>query len=161
MSKVPYTNNTSRHMNVGGKLIAPGDTREVDQRDVPGFKQAAKPAPAERDQVRELLEKGVKAIVSELPNLTDAQLIALADGEKAGKDRKSLLEAIAAEQLGRAQHEETQILDLPKDQLLAAIKDPNKVTNEDLEQLFQAEEAGQNREEILEAIDEEEARRAT
>lgn len=158
--KIAYTNTKPHPVHIGSKIIMPNETREVDSTLVPDY-QAPEPAvAAATDDVAVLLEKPVKEILPELTTLTDSALHALEAAEKGGKGRKGLLEAIATELLARANQGEVQILDLPLEQLLEAIKDPVRVPDAELALLYQAEENGQVREDVLEAISEEEARRA-
>jgi len=102
---VPVKNNTAMTMHVAGVLIAPGETRHLPRVHVPAnllprTTPAAVPAPS--DPVLELLDDSVKDIVGRLPELDDEQLAAVKAAEVDGKTRKSLMDAIAQEELRRA-----------------------------------------------------------
>lgn len=105
-------NPTASPLFIGGKLIPPGEGRDIDVRLLPPEHQDAPPtaqepaAPAPVDLValvKDLHAKPVKDIVAELPTL-DAQVFALlaqAESEHA-KPRTSLLAALDAERIRRA-----------------------------------------------------------
>lgn len=103
--KVPYTNETTKFMHVGGVTIPPGATRDVDASLLPGPKpQAEEPAkPVMPDAIAELLKKKVGDVTAALAGLSDDDLAKAGEQEQAGRNRKSVVEAIAAEQLRRAQ----------------------------------------------------------
>ncbi len=105
-------NTTASPLFIGGKLIPPGEGRDIDVRLLPPERQDAPPtaqepaAPALVDLValvKDLHAKPVKDIVAELPTL-DAQVFALlaqAEAEHA-KPRTSLMAALDAERIRRA-----------------------------------------------------------
>lgn len=105
MKLIPYHNAGRHAVHIGSKAIPPGETREVDATLVPGYRAA----PVEADApppVTALLDGSAKDIVGALADLSDADLATLADVEAEGKSRKTVLEAITAIQLGRAQKAE-------------------------------------------------------
>lgn len=95
-------------MFVAGLMIPPGEGRDVPLLYLPAELQDA-PAPAPtpsgptpEELAAELLKKPVKDVAAELPTLSDEALALLAalEGE-AAHPRKTLLEAVAAEELKR------------------------------------------------------------
>jgi len=102
--KIPYTNTTAKFVHVGGVMIPPGDTREIDERLHPDYRQPA--PPAEEDPVSELaliLAGSVATILAGFDALADEELAELRALEAgAGKPRTSLLKAIDEEALRRA-----------------------------------------------------------
>lgn len=105
MSKVWYTNETNKFLHIGSVTIPPNETREVDESLLPGQKPKAEEAktPVPPDAIAELLKKKVADVVAALHELSDDDLTKAAEQEQAGQNRKSVVEAIAAEQLRRAQ----------------------------------------------------------
>ena len=101
-------NNTDQAIFVGGKMIPPGDGREVDEDGLPPLEdEVAKKEPELPDpdaNLRELLTASVKNIVPALADLGDETLASLAriEGESA-TPRKGVLSAIGELQLLRAQ----------------------------------------------------------
>ena len=108
MGRVIYTNNSDRIVYIGGRSVFPGSAREVDERDVPGFRAPSPVAdePAAADPVRvcaeELLALPVAAIRAELGGVDLPTLTAMAECERNGRNRRTLLQAIEAERLRRA-----------------------------------------------------------
>ncbi len=104
MAKVAYTNNEKTVAHIDGKALAPGDTREVDETQIPTYKAKAPAQESNEDPVLALLDikGGVKNIVPELPGLSDADLARLKQAEDDGKTRDGLMKAIAVEELKRA-----------------------------------------------------------
>lgn len=104
MKKIPFTNDTPRFMHVGGVMIPPGDTREVDERLHPDYRPPA--APAAEAPVSELavvLAGSVATIVAGFDALADEELAELRAMEAAMvKPRATLLKAIDEEMLERA-----------------------------------------------------------
>ncbi len=119
MGMVPYTNESAKFEHLGGTTIPPGDTRMVDETLVPGYEPAGdKPAGAAeggasddgKDEQEKLLAAitamlalNVPDIQAKLPELSDKELDALelAESGSEGKNRTTLLQAIATETLGR------------------------------------------------------------
>lgn len=105
--KVPYTNHSDVYVFIGGVMIPPGDTREVDGRLMPGYGLPGEPgekgdAPVAADPLVSILAGPVKGILAGLDALSDdevEQLIALENGSD--KPRSSLLEGLYAELLRR------------------------------------------------------------
>ncbi len=106
MKEIPVTNTTNANLHIGGKVIIPGETRMVDERIVPDSlktkEQNAGDAEEPRDPIHGLLEGTVVEITAALAGLSTEELAQLHDAEVAGKNRKGVLEAIAADQLRRA-----------------------------------------------------------
>lgn len=98
-------------MFVAGRMIAPGEGRDFDERDLPGELRDAPPAPAPEapegpsvdEQLEPVLAQSVKEITSLLGSMTHEALDRLADMERGREHpRKTLLEAIADEAIRRA-----------------------------------------------------------
>lgn len=93
---------------VGGKMIAPGEGRDIDERDLPPELRDAPvveeaPEPSLDDELAALLKGSVKEVTATLPALTHEGLDRLAELERGHEHpRKTLLEAIADEVLRRA-----------------------------------------------------------
>lgn len=91
MNKVPFTNTgTTPVYSSDGKLVPPGETRMVDQ-------LAPPPAPEgtpEPEPLLGLLDNNIAEIVPHLANLDRTALDTLMAAERAGKTRKTLIEAI-------------------------------------------------------------------
>lgn len=118
MSPIPVENKTEMPMYVGSTMILPGETRHFEEHQVPAHLRpaattAAPEVPAEDPAdvaVRELLEHTVAEVAVLIqerkgdgqPTLSDDDLARLKAAEEAGKARKSLLAAIAEEELRRA-----------------------------------------------------------
>lgn len=104
MKTVPYTNNTENTVHIGSATIPAGETRDVDPSLLPDFKPEKEEGEVELppDHLTDLLAGNVGDAVKALPDLSDEDLQELAAKEAAGKARKSLAEAIAAETLRRA-----------------------------------------------------------
>lgn len=101
-------NNGPHTIYVGGKMIAPGENRDIDERDLPsehrGLAVAVEEAaPGLDDLVNELRAKSVKDITDELAGLTPEALDRLAELEQGDPiPRKTLLTALGDEHLRRA-----------------------------------------------------------
>lgn len=103
MNKVSYTNETSNFKHVGGVTIPPGETRDVDPSLLPGFEPEGKaPEAPPVDPIADLLKNNVKDISAELVHLSDEDLAHATSLEQDGQKRKSLIEAMTAENLRRA-----------------------------------------------------------
>lgn len=104
------TNDGPNTIYIGGKLIAPGEGREVDEMLAPpdqGGPAATMddpdPEPTLDDMVAELSAKSVKDITAELPGLTQEALERLSEIEQANPSpRKTLLAALGDEHIRRA-----------------------------------------------------------
>jgi hypothetical protein len=107
---VQYIENTGRNvMFVGGKLIPPGEGRHIDVADTAPELSDARPAPVAAagptlaQLIADMLKGNVKSVAAHLPQLTGEALDLVVTIEGAdGTPRKSLLDAVAAEQLKRA-----------------------------------------------------------
>lgn len=102
-------NTTASPMFVGGKLIPPGTGRDIDEALLPPERQMAPevdvgaPEPTLHALVLELHAKSVKDIAAELPELKQEALeMLLAAEQESAKPRVSLVAAIEAERLHRA-----------------------------------------------------------
>lgn len=110
MGKTFLFNDTNAPKIMGGKWVPAGEGREVDDTCMPAGEGPA-PAAAEGAPVgdldanlRAMLEPGVKQIVPLLADASDETLAGLARLENATEaPRKTLLAAIAEQQLNRAQ----------------------------------------------------------
>lgn len=107
MSHIPYTNDRDQIRYVGGHLVRPKETVIMDARHVPQHMRPAPPPPEEElppDPMAELRKGNVRGITAMLPELSTEQLAALEVLEQeADNTRTTLLEAIEAERLKRAQ----------------------------------------------------------
>lgn len=105
-----YIENTSDSpLFVGGRMIQPGEGRDIDLRFLPPehrdlATESAEPAELTLDQLLEAVRlKGVKAITEELPGFKQEALERLYELESlADAPRKTLLSAIDVEKLRRA-----------------------------------------------------------
>jgi hypothetical protein len=105
-----YVENTGRNVIfVGGKMIPPGEGRDVDEGLLPAELRDPAPAPAGpvepsmAELLAELLKGNVKAVVAELPGLSADALAMVEQIEGSdGSPRKTVLEAVRDEQLKRA-----------------------------------------------------------
>lgn len=105
MKKIPYTNETDKYITVGTVTIPPGQTRDVEETLHPDYHAVqVEPVTAPpADLLAALLAGTVAAIVAALPGLTQADLAELVERENASeKPRKTLLDAIAEQQLAKA-----------------------------------------------------------
>lgn len=102
------TNDGAEIIYVGGKMIPPGEGRDIEEallppehRDAPTAQQDAPPSLDE--MLAELLHKPVKELIDGLGGMTQEALerMETLEGESK-KSRKTLLEAIAAEKMARA-----------------------------------------------------------
>lgn len=101
-------NNTPNTIYVGGRMIAPGEGRDIDERDLPPEHREApvvvvEAGPSLDDELAALLKGSVKEVAGTLGALTHEALDRLADIESGyTHPRKTLLEAIADEKIRRA-----------------------------------------------------------
>lgn len=101
--KIPHTNDTPNFQHVGGVTIPPGETRDVDPSLLPNWVPLDTGTPVEQeDHIAELLKGSVKAVIAEFESMFDEELEHMAMLEADGQNRKSMVEAIVAEQLRRA-----------------------------------------------------------
>lgn len=106
-----YVENTGRNvMFVGGKMIPPGEGREVDERLLPPELRDPAPAtaapvePSMAELLQKLLKGNAKSVVAALPDLSADALAMVEQIEGSdGSSRKTVVEAVRAEQLKRAQ----------------------------------------------------------
>lgn len=102
-------NSTAEVIYVGGKMIAPGEGRDIEMDQLPAEHQdapaeAAPDAPSLDDDLQELRAASVKAISEKLSALTQEGLERLGELEAAADaPRKTLIEAIEAEKMDRAE----------------------------------------------------------
>ncbi|TCS35791.1 hypothetical protein EDC30_10990 [Paucimonas lemoignei] len=103
-SSVPYTNETKNFQHIGAVTVPPGETRDVDPTLLAGYQPDAElqSETVQLDPVAELLKESVSAVTAKLAELSDDDLAKISTLETEGKNRKSLVEAIAAETLRRA-----------------------------------------------------------
>lgn len=102
MSKAHYHNTSESPVYIGGVMIPPGASREVNARLVPGATAPAVAQEPEVDAIAALLDGTVKEIEAALEGLSDEDLAKAEAAERAGKDRKGVIEALAEETLRRA-----------------------------------------------------------
>lgn len=107
-----FVNETASPLFVGGRMIAPGEGRDVPLMFLPATHRpepdapSLPPEPGLDELLADLLRLGVKNIVVQLPTLTNEALDRLEALEREAAaplvPRKTLLEAVAAERLKRA-----------------------------------------------------------
>lgn len=109
MALTNYTNTGKTNVHIDGKTILPGESRAVDETQVPGFGVADDNADGqdfkEADTLlADILLGTAKEIAAALSGLNDEQLdqLELLEGD-ADKPRKGVLDSINHEQLVRAQ----------------------------------------------------------
>lgn len=112
MALVPYTNTGINNAHIGGKVIEPGETREVDETLIPGYGQPVAEAENAEDIPNpfvDILAGSVKEVTAALVDLELGleQLDELEALEtSAEKPRKGVLEAIDNRRLELAQGED-------------------------------------------------------
>ena len=106
MAKIIKTNDTPRMLHIGAVTIPPYESREVDARDLPGYRAAAPKGQAEdplAEAVNQILAHAAGQIGEMLPACSDTELAALIEAENAkDRPRKTVLQALEAERLRRA-----------------------------------------------------------
>ena len=101
--KIPFHNETDKFVHIGGVTIPPFDTRDVEATLHPDYKAPkAEEEKAPDNPLAALLNETVKDILPKLPEMDMEQLTALEALEQEGKNRSSLIEAIAAAKLALA-----------------------------------------------------------
>jgi hypothetical protein len=114
MALVAYTNSNEHPVHIDGKTIMPGESRQVDETQVPGYGANIKTSadlaepnhPEEPNTLAEILLGNVPSILSALSDLTIEQLRELENLETdAAQPRKGVLEAIDKRRLDLAQAE--------------------------------------------------------
>ena len=104
--KYPVTNTTAMPIYVGLLMIPPGETRHFDLDQLPPEHRPAPDVPepeAPKDRLAEIAKMNAGSVVAILADLDAEDLARLQSLEAAGKARITVLEAIAAEGLKRAQ----------------------------------------------------------
>lgn len=96
MSRVTYTNTTDQARYVGNVLVPAHGTRTVDGSLLPSEPTEAEPM---IDPLQALADGNAPEVIDALPGLDTAQLDALIVVERAGKDRKTVIEAIELRKL--------------------------------------------------------------
>lgn len=144
--KVPYHNDTDKFVHIGPVTIAPGATRDVEDSHIPGHKPAADTAPEAAADPLALLSAGkVADIIAQIPSLSDADLDRLGEMEQVGKNRTTLLSAIAEALLHRAAMSDmlAKVAALSAEELAAEFKDIGTDVNADPDYLaaLEAEQA--------------------
>lgn len=106
---IPIENTGTSPMYVAGVAIQPGETRVFSEAELPVYLRPVAaiaedlaPAALLEDPLAELLAGSVPSIVKKLPALSDEDLAKVIDLEAEGKNRTSLVEALAAETMRRA-----------------------------------------------------------
>ncbi len=104
--KVPYSNTTDKIQHIGPTTVMPGQTREIEERDLLAFTDATLPgkdddeADAPLSELSAFLQQPVKAIADALPGMSAGELDLLeAEESAAEKPRKGVLAAIAEARL--------------------------------------------------------------
>lgn len=99
MSRKPYTNTTQADIYVGNVRIPAGGTRTVDSNLLPA-EPTAEASPT-ADPLTALAGGKVTEVIAALPGLDEARLEQLAEIERGGKNRATLIEAIELAKLER------------------------------------------------------------
>ncbi len=102
MKEVPYHNDSETIKHIGGKMIRPGETRMVDASMLPNAHERNEQAEAKSSEPT-LIDGTVAQITAALPGLSDEELAELKAAEEAGNTRKGVMNAIAEEELRRAE----------------------------------------------------------
>ena len=107
MAEIPVKNSGKNPLPVAGRLILPGETRFIEEQEVPPHLRPNAPEPAKAeppaDPIKALLKGKVPEIVEAIPNLSDEQLDQVEQAESAKKNpRIGVVNAIAVEKLKRA-----------------------------------------------------------
>lgn len=103
MKTTSYTNETRNFLHIGGVTIPPGETRDVDPSLLPNYQpEGVAVEETEIDQIAELLKVNVKLVTEQLAYMSEDQLAHAVSLEQVGQNRKSLIEAMTAENLRRA-----------------------------------------------------------
>lgn len=133
MQKVSYTNTGKTAQHIGPVCVMPGDTREVDPRDLPDYRPepAAAPATDPHAELLAILDGKVADVLAALPGLSLAQIDVLEQAEQDGNTRKGVMEGIAAERLRRASSEPAD----PADEARADIQAEELAALDDVELL--------------------------
>lgn len=106
MEKVSYTNRGKTVVYLGNISCPPGETREVHPNHIPGGAPPAEvPGEPELTDLEKQVALTVEEIVADLPMMTDEEVQGVLSVEESRGDeaRSTLVAAIAAEQLKRAQ----------------------------------------------------------
>ena len=107
MNKTPYFNDTPNFIFLGGVMVPPYSTREVDENLLPREAAAEAEAPeTEPDELAELLKGNVAEVLAKLPELDLAAIEHLGGLEQTGQQRKGILGAIAERLLAEASKNE-------------------------------------------------------
>lgn len=104
MEKIPVHNNTEMPIYVAGRMIPPGETRHFDPAQVPPEHRPTPPEEASVEQppvdpLAVILEGNVNEVLAGIDALDADELSRLEQLEAEGKDRKTVLEAVAARRL--------------------------------------------------------------
>lgn len=155
-------------MFVGGKMIPPGEGRDIDERDLPSEHRDQTAAavdllPSLDEQLAELLHKPLKELIGGLGGMTQEALERLEalEGESK-KSRKTLLEAIAAEKMARADEamQNEQLAEEMKKPVADLIAGLGAMEVDELDRMAALEGAAdQPRTDLLDAIAAEQAKR--
>lgn len=101
MKQIPYFNDTTHTVFVGGVMVPAGESRLVDARLLPQH-EVHEPAPEQADPLAELLKGTVAEVVAKLPELEHDDLERLGELEQLGQARKGILGPIAETLLATA-----------------------------------------------------------
>lgn len=104
--KIPVTNNTASPIFVASQMIPPGETRHFEAHHVP---PEHRPVPADPEPeaapaphpLAQSLDAKVADVLAGLAALSDAELAEIETLEREGRNRKGVIEGIAAERLER------------------------------------------------------------
>lgn len=109
MALIAYTNNNKHTVHIGGKAIAPGDTREVEETLLASFKPVRHDLGEEdsatplTDRLNEILSGNVKSVSDSLEALNDEELALMETLENESEaPRKGVLQSILNETVARA-----------------------------------------------------------
>ena len=157
---LPVKNTGKTVMYVASQMIHPGETRHFARHHVPRHLLPEEAPAAEEaaaaDPVAELMELNANEIKAGLPVLPDEQLADVLELEMNGKKRKGIIEAVQNLQLERLAEKESQETFLKQDaEAIVGSSELETMRPDQLQALRELEacENGQQREEVLAAID--------
>ena len=159
--KIAVENKTKMPMYVAGQMIPPGEIRHFEEHQVPAeFRPAlvAETVAEDTSSLSDLLAHPVAVAIAEIGNLTIADLETLAELERKGKNRKTLIAEIEKEISFRADEMYlAELLDKDADTVIAALPEMSDTT---LAHLIEVESASDNRDALLQAAAAEQLTRA-
>ena len=156
MPKVAYLNDTDTAQYVGGRLVLPNCSIEVDSSDIPGHTSIGvdEAQPAALHIVDVLLSGDEADLLAALPSLCDDDLDALGEREQQGAARQRVLGKIAEVKLDNANAAIDSPFDL-KANVASLIALLPSLSPSDLDALIKAETEGSKRATLIKAAQDE------